>query len=176
MKCEITGFSLSDIFLLIGLKARTGELMLESGNNIGTMVFHDGRILQAFSPYSRAIGDLLVESRIITEDELLAMLKLQKENHSSPVGGLFVKTGKVGLDVIEMMVHKQIRQSVAEFLTWDNLRIGFQEKEIHPFDRIHLPINEFLQPDVLRSSKKFFAKMHSPQQPAPSEPVSIPVK
>jgi hypothetical protein len=162
MNCEFAGFMLQDIFLLIGLKARTGELVLESGNNIGSMVFHDGKILQAFSPYSRAIGDLLVEKGVITEPELLKTLRLQKQHCMSPIGCLFLQTGKVSLEVIEMMVHEQIRQSVKEFITWDNLRISFLEKDIHPVDRIHLPVHEFLLPDTLKFLQVFFAVTSAP--------------
>lgn len=147
-----------DIFLLIGLKARTGELVLESGNNIGSIVFRDGRILQAFSPYSRAIGDLLVEQGIVTEAELLATLKIQKQKYDTPLGGLLLKTGKVSLEVIETMVHEQIRQSIKEFITWDKLHISFLEKDIHPFDRIHLPVHEFLSPDTVKASKAFISE------------------
>jgi len=161
---------LEDIFLLIGLKARTGELVLEAGNNIGTMIFHGGKILQAFSPYSRAIGDLLVEDGIITEAELLETLKLQKQSAVSPIGCLFLKTGKVSFEVIEMMVHEQIRQAVKEFTTWDKMRASFVDKDIQPFDRIHLPVHEFLAGDFVKSAQIFFSSL----QPAPAGVISSP--
>ncbi len=167
MKCEFPEFILQDILLLIGLKARTGELVLESGTNIGSMVFRDGRILQAFSPYSRAIGDLLVEQGVVTEAELLATLKLQKQKCDTPLGGLLVKTGKVSLEAVEMMVHEQIRQSVKEFITWDHLRISFLERDIRPFDRIHLPVHEFLPPNTMKASKAFIAEASLSQKQDP---------
>jgi len=165
MNCETTGFLLEDLFFLIGLKTKTGELVLESGNNIGSIFFHDGKILQAFSPYSRAIGDLLVEGGIITETELLDTLKQQKKEGVSPIGCLFLKSGKVSFGVIEMMVHAQIRQSVKEFTTWNTLRASFVDKDIQPFDCIHLPVHEFLTGDLLQSAKTFF----SPVKPVPEE-------
>lgn len=168
MNCEFPDFNLQDVLLLIGLKARTGELVLESGNNIGSVVFRDGRILHAFSPYSRAIGDLLVEQGIITEAELLEILKLQKQSNISPIGSLFMKTGKVSFEAIEMMVHEQIRQSVKEFISWEKLRISFFEKDIHPFDRIQLPVHEFLPADVVDATKAFVADASRAQKRAPS--------
>jgi hypothetical protein len=156
MKCESTGFSFQDALLLIGLKARTGELVLESGNNIGTIIFHKGNVLQAFSPYSRAIGDLLVEDGSITEAELLEILLKQKKAAVSPIGVLFLETGKVSFEVIEMMVHQQIRQSIKEFTTWQELRFSFVDKEIEPFDRINLPVHEFIMPETLNSAMDFF--------------------
>jgi len=159
---------LPDIFLLLGLKAQTGELVIESGNNIGSIGFHDGKILHAFSPSSRQIGDLLVEGGTISEDELIEMLKLQKKDKIAPIGGLFVKIGKVGFDDIEVMVHAQIRRAVKEFMSWDKPRLSFIEKEVRPFDRIHLPVHEFLQQETLKSSKAFLVEASLLQkQPAP---------
>lgn len=117
MNCELTGLLLQGVLLFIAVKTRTGELILESGNNIGSIIFHQGTILHAFSPYSQAIGDLLVEGGIITEAELF---EKQKKDPSSPIGDLFIRTGKVPFEVIEMMVHKQIRQAVKEFTPGPN--------------------------------------------------------
>jgi hypothetical protein len=79
-----------------------------------------------------------------------------------------LKAGKVSLEDIEMMVHEQIRQSVAEFTTWDKLRISFLERDIRPFDRIHLTIYEFLSPDTREVSKAFIAEASLSQKQAPS--------
>jgi hypothetical protein len=157
MNCESTCFELQDVLLLIGMQERTGELLLESGNNIGTILFHTGMILQAFSPYSRAIGDLLVEEGVITESELLDALHEQKISGVAPIGILFLRTGKVSFEVIERMVHAQIRQALREFMDWQKLRISFVEKEVNPFDRIHLPVHEFIDPERIRSAVGFFS-------------------
>lgn len=176
MNCESTGFPLQDVLLLIGITERTGELVLESGNNIGTIIFHNGKILQAFSPYSRAIGDLLVEDGIITETELIETLQEQKKTAVSPIGALFLKTGKVSFEVIEMMVHEQIRQSIKEFTTWQKMGFSFLEKEIAPYDTIHLPINEFIPPQTLKSALHFFSMMSGPlDKPAAATRASSPV-
>ena len=68
--------SFDDVLFILGMRERTGELVVESGNNIGTMLFHRGKVIQAFSPYSRAIGDLLVEEGMISESELIEILKI----------------------------------------------------------------------------------------------------
>ena len=157
MNCESSGFSLPDILLLIGLQGRTGELVLESGNNIGSIIFHEGRVLQAFSPYSRAIGDLLVEDEVISEAELLELLRQQKKSYVFPIGVLFLQTGKVTFEVLEMMVHEQIRQSIKDFMAWQNPNISFVDKEIKPFDGIHLPVYEFIPAEALKSTAHFLS-------------------
>lgn len=128
MNCDSTVFNFQDVLLLLGLKESTGELTLESGNDIGHMLFYRGSILQSMSPYSRAIGDVLVDEGFIAELELIETLQLQRKNSVSPIGSLLIKTGKVSLEVLERMVHDQIRQSVKEFKTWENISLSFHEK------------------------------------------------
>jgi len=152
-----SGFSLNDILLLVSMQGRTGELVLEAGNNIGTMLFHKGRILQAFSPYSRAIGDLLVEGGMINETELMKMLKQQKSSDYVPLGSLLLKTGKVTLEVVESMVHEQIRTAVKEFQSWNGCHFSFQDKNIQPYDGIYVTVHEFIVPDTLKSIANFLS-------------------
>jgi hypothetical protein len=154
-----SGFSLESILLLIGLQARTGELIIESGNSIGSMVFHDGKIIQSFSPYARAIGDLLVEGGALNEAEFMEILKSQKTGTYSPVGFLLMKAGKVSFEVIEMMVHEQIRQAVKVFKAWKDLVFSFVDKGIDPFDAIHLPVYEFIKIETLKAATDVLSRM-----------------
>jgi hypothetical protein len=154
-----SGFSIESILLLIGLQARTGELIIESGNSIGSMIFHDGRILQAFSPYASAIGDLLVEGGALTEAELMDVLKSQKNEEYSPVGFLLMKANKVSFEVVEMMVHEQIRQAVKTFKAWKDLSFSFVDKAIDPFDTIHLPVYEFIETETLKEATDLLSRM-----------------
>ena len=163
MKATLSGFSVQDVLLLVGAHARTGELIMESGNNIGTVLFHKGKILHAFSPYSRAIGDLLVEEGLITEEELIETLQLQKKTAYMPLGGLLLKTGRVSLEVIESMVHEQIRQALREFTSWSNLTFSFSDKDMQPYDQIHLVVYEFVSPEALRSATQFLLALQNPQ-------------
>lgn len=160
-----SGFSIYDVLFLIGLQARTGELVMESGNNIGSILLHDGAILQAFSPYSRAIGDLLVEESVITESELLEALHVQKNDPNIPLGTVLLKTGRVSFDMVERLVHDQIRKAVEDFRAWQNIHFSFIPKAITPFDRIHLPIHEFIRPDAVKTALTFLADKLSKSQP-----------
>jgi uncharacterized protein DUF4388 len=172
MKNNSLGLSLQDMLILAGIKGSTGELVVESGNNIGTMLMHRGRILQAFSPYSRAIGDLLVEDGLLTDSELIETLKVQKRNDYSPLGSLLLKMGRVTFEVIEMMVHEQIRTAVKEFQSWNNVHFSFVEKDITPYDRIHLTVHEFISPDTLQSAKAFFSLETTSGQASPAAETS----
>lgn len=161
MNAAQSGFKLQDILLLIGLEGRTGELVVESGNNIGSLIFSEGRILLAFSPYTRAIGDLLVEKGLLTDSELLDVLKQQMTGPHTPVGALLLKTGKVTFPMIESMVQEQIRASVKDFISWNPLDYTFVNKAVTPFDSIHLPVYEFIPPEMLPSILAFTSRLAS---------------
>ena len=153
-----------DILLLIAMQGLTGELEIESGNNIGSMLFYQGRILHALSPYSRAIGDLLVEDGLVTETELIDTLKLQKTQTHTPIGCLFLHSGRVSFEIIEMMVHAQIREAVKEFLSWERLSFGFVKKEIQPYDKINMLVHDFIPPAILTSAKQHLCDVTANQQ------------
>jgi len=157
MKNNPLGLNITDVLFLVGMRSRTGELVIESGNNIGTMLIYEGKVLQAFSPYSRAIGDLLVEDGMISETELIETLKYQKKNEYIPLGGHFLKMGKVSYEVLEDMVHAQIRQSVKEFQTWEGASFSFLDKKIKPFDRISLSLHEFMPQSIVEATKNFLS-------------------
>ncbi len=158
---------IEDVLFLLGIQARTGELAIESGNNIGMMLLHEGKILQACSPYSRAIGDLLVEDGLISDTELIETLKLQKRSEYMPLGGLLLKMGKVTFEVIEMMVHEQIRQAMKEFQSWEDVNLNFLGKDLKPHDHIRLGVHEFIPPETIESARAFLSIVTPPRQAAP---------
>jgi hypothetical protein len=164
MNNRITGFNVPDMLLLIAMQGLTGELELESGNNIGSILFYQGRILHALSPYSRAIGDLLVEDGLVTETELIDMLKLQKTQAYTPLGCLFLHSGRVSFEIIEMMVQAQIREAVKEFLSWEQLAFGFVKKDIQPYDKINIIVHEFIPPVLLTSARQYLCDVTADQQ------------
>jgi len=157
MNASTSGFKLYDALLLIGMEGRTGELVVEAGNNIGSLLFHEGKILLAFSPYTRAIGDLLVEQGVLTDAELLEVLKQQMTGPHTPVGTLLLKTGKVTFQIIEAMVQEQIRKAIKDFSGWNMVDFSFSNKDVKPFDSINLPVYEFIPSDVVHSTLVFVA-------------------
>jgi hypothetical protein len=166
MSFAAADFKIQDVILLLGIEGRTGELVVEAGNNIGSLLFREGKILLAFSPYTRAIGDLLVEQGALTDTELLDVLKQQRAGLHMPIGSLLLKAGKVNFKTIEMMVHTQIRKSVQDFSSWQNVDFSFIKKDVRPFDEISLAVYEFLPPDIMKSAPLFVAAMARTLDPA----------
>ncbi len=174
MKVDSILFSLHDVILVLGMRARTGELIMESGNNIGSLLFHDGAILRAFSPYAQAMGDLLVEKGMITDTELIETLMLQKASPGSLLGTLLLRKGQVSFEVIENMVHEQIRQAMIDFQSWKGVTFSFEHKHIQPSDRIHLSVHEFIPETIMQCALSFLSG-HSHQPFRPTQTDSQPI-
>ncbi len=172
----INGFSLQDLILIIGMQSRSGELLFESDNNIGTMLFYKGNILHASSPYSRAIGDLLVEAGAITDNDLIEILMLQKKKHSAPLGSMLIKSRNISCETIEKMVCEQIKQAVAEFQRWKNLSFSFADRDIKPFDSIHLPILAFIRSETINAAVHFLTNNVHFQNYTPSQTDTFPIQ
>jgi hypothetical protein len=170
MKPNQQRLSISDVLLVLAAGSRTGELTVEDGNNLGTLLLWQGKILTASSPYSRAIGDLLVDDGLITESELIETLKLQKRNTYEPLGTLLMKMGKISFEIVEMMVHEQIRSSMDEFKTWDDASYSFTEKEVKPRDGINLGVREFLPEQVIVSGRALFVQESGQPEAANKKP------
>lgn len=157
-------FELYDLLLLIGAEGRTGELIIESGNNIGSLLFHEGNILLAFSPYTRAIGDRLVEQGLISDTELLDILRQQLNGPPVPIGMLLIQRGKVTYPILEKLVQEQIRSAIKDFSAWSPAEFIFMKKIIQPTDRIHLPVYEFIPSDVLNAVRNFAQSIQTETQ------------
>ncbi|MDH4164697.1 MAG: DUF4388 domain-containing protein [Nitrospirota bacterium] len=154
-------FELADLLLLIGIEGRTGELVIESGNNIGSLLFHQGNILVAFSPYTKAIGDKLVDLGFLTEAELLSALKEQRSGPPLPLGCLLIRSGKVKIGIIQQLVHEQVRNAIMDFNSWKPVEFNFIIKDIQPVDSIHLTVHDFIPGDMKRRAQKFIQRMGS---------------
>lgn len=154
-------FELHDLLFLIGAEARTGELVIESGNNIGSLLFHEGKILLAFSPYTKAIGDRLVEQGVINEAELIDVLKQQLARPPIPVGMILMQSGKISYSMLENLIQEQIRSAIKDFSAWKPAEFIFMKKILHPVDGIHLTVHEFLPPDLLHATRAFLSNLPS---------------
>ncbi len=67
-----------------------------------------------------------------------------------------------------MMVREQIRQSMMEFQSWKGLTVTFVDKDIQPYDRIHLPTREFIFPETLQSAEIYLSIVIPKQAVSPA--------
>src|SRR5438477_12419758 len=70
--------SVADALQFIHLGGRTGTLTLSSGEARAEIGFHQGRIVNAWGPGSKRLGELLIEAGVIDERVLQSALSAQE--------------------------------------------------------------------------------------------------
>src|SRR5919106_6676751 len=107
LKGTLDDFTLADIFRLLSLSKRTGQLDVERKAGSGRVFFRDGEVYYAESSLSREpLGQKLIRSGAITENQLRKALDRNAET-GERVGDILVSSEAVSLDQIESAVRQQ---------------------------------------------------------------------
>lgn len=138
--------ALADVLQFVHLSRRTGTLYLwredERRAEIG---FHDGRIVSAWSPGHRRLGDLLVGAGIIDESTLESALQIQKDEDGQRIlGQILLSEGAVTRADIHSVIKEQVQASIFDLLTWHYGNFHFEVDELRPIDDIGLVPGELL--------------------------------
>ena len=131
--------SVADAVQFIHLGARTGTLTLTNGEAQGGIGFHKGRIVNAWAPGVKRVGDLLLEAGSIDEATLREALRQQEAEHPRrSLGQVLVGMGAVEPDAIYHAVEQQIERVVYELVTWKQGTFQFALDDLKPIDDIAL--------------------------------------
>ncbi len=114
---DIKDFALAELMQLIGQGRKTGTLAVEGERETIWVYFKNGRAVFATPSNQREqLGALLVREGHITEAQLAAALKKQKEMHAegNPIrlGMILIETGAVDRAKLEEKITYQIKESV----------------------------------------------------------------
>ena len=137
---------LADVLQFIHLGRRTGTLFLwrddEQRAEIG---FHDGKIVGAWAPGHRKLGDLLVEAGLLDSDRLEAALEVQQRSEPPrSLGRILVESGAIRRDQIHHVVREQVKTTVFDLVTWRQGHFHFEVDELDPPDDFSVEPGEVL--------------------------------
>ena len=129
--------SVADALQFIHLGGRTGTLTLTSGEATAEIGFHQGRIVNAWGPGSKRVGDLLLEAGIIDQPTLDEALKAQQsETPRRSLGQILVAMNAVDADTMYRAVEQQIEKTVYEIVSWTHGTFQFALDDLKPIDDI----------------------------------------
>lgn len=137
---------LADVLQFIHLGRRTGTLFLwrddEQRAEIG---FHDGKIVGAWAPGHRKLGDLLAEAGLLDQGRLEAALELQQRSEPPrSLGRILVDSGAIRRDQIHHVVREQVKSTVFDLVTWRQGHFHFEVDELDPPDDFSVEPDEVL--------------------------------
>ncbi len=138
--------ALADLLQFIHLGRRTGTLyMWQDDERRAEIGFHDGRIVNAWTPGHKKLGSLLVDEGVVAEEVLEEALEHQRSSRPGhTIGQILLERGAVQREDIYRVFREQVEATILELVTWRYGRFHFEVDELHPVDEIGLEPEELL--------------------------------
>jgi DNA-binding NarL/FixJ family response regulator len=129
----IEDVAVADVMQLIRLGGHSGTLTVNDGNEEGFIGFERGRIVSAWNPRSRRLGELLVAAGAIDEATLLRGLEAQNtERPRRNIGQVLVRVGGTTPEAIRDVMTAEIERVVGEILSWKSGTFDFAIDDLTP--------------------------------------------
>ena len=149
----ISDFGLADIFQLISLQKKAGELILSTDELTVTVLFENGMIVSAETT-SRdepdRIGRILVRTKKISEKQLKEILKTQKKKEKR-IGHILLDAGLISESELKEVLQLQLAETVLQLFAWKAGKYSFNQKEISYDKDLITPVNtEFILMEGIR--------------------------
>ena len=140
MQGDIAAIALEDIFQLFDFAALTGKLEVHSPVNSGSFYFRNGVLTSGMLQVNhRKIGQILLQSDIITETQLQECLQLHEA--SSPprrFGQILMEQGYIQAEMLDDSLLSQVKDAFFEALSWHEGSFLFYQNETPANEEVQL--------------------------------------
>jgi len=139
----IQDFGLGDIFQLIGIQRKTGELQFDSGTETVTVKFLDGSVVGAESHNHNLedlLGSVLVRTGIIAQSQLDEALRIQKSTLQR-LGHILVDSGFISSEDLREALRTQVTQIVYRLFRWREGTYRFTPADTIEYDKNFQPVD-----------------------------------
>ncbi len=129
----IEDVAVADVMQLIRLGGHSGTLTVNNHSEEGFIGFERGRIVSAWNPRTRRVGELLVAASAIDESTLLRALETQNtERPRRSIGQILVRMGSTTPEAIRDVMATEIERVVGEMLSWKSGTFEFAIDDLTP--------------------------------------------
>jgi len=134
---NIEDVSVADALQFIHLGGRTGTLTLNCGEAKAGIGFHQGRIVNAWAPGGKRLGELLIEAGVLQQATLEEALRRQESEHPRrSLGQILVAMNAADSETIYRTIEQQIERTVYDLVTWNQGTFHFALDDLKPIDDI----------------------------------------
>ena len=145
---NIKEFGLADIFQIVSLQQKTGELVVQGKDGSVNILLESGFIVGAnatFRSIEERLERALERSEAINKFQLKRALETQKKT-LQPLWTVLAETKAVNVDTLKNVLSQQIHETIYHILRWTEGEYRFEPKKSVEYDRqLISPINtEFL--------------------------------
>jgi hypothetical protein len=152
---DLNLLSAANLFQLIGLASLSGQLMILGTDNATHFVFTRGKLNYGFSREGhKKIGQILVESKLITTHQLQICLDCQKTSgKKQKLGAIAVENGFLSQSKLLGLFYKQTEGAFFLALTWTEGRFNFADTS--PLNDEDIVLDENINTLVLKGLISF---------------------
>jgi len=124
---NIGTIAIENVFQLFDYAALTGKLEVQAPGNSGSFFFRKGVLIHGLLQINqRKIGQILLDSKIITEEQLQQCLLLHEQgNPEKRLGQIVLEQGYVKPDGLDNTLLRQVKDAFFEALSWNEGRFRF---------------------------------------------------
>lgn len=142
---DLSVCSLDDLFFLIGLKRRNGNLIVKNvDDQIMEVFFQDGHMVHLQFPNNRdanRLGTMLINSGLITEEQLQDALDRNKRT-GQPLGYILVNSGYLTRDKLQGPLRLQMEENLQKLFSWKTGQYKFESGAVNIFKRERIAFTE----------------------------------
>jgi len=127
IKGSLKEASLPDVLQLLSMGKKTGCLSVTHRSNFGYIYFDKGRIAYASIVNRRdRLGDILVKSNIITQDQLEDAIAFQAKVRDKRLGEILLERNAITREDLHRHIRMQIEEAVYFLFTWTAGTFNFE--------------------------------------------------
>jgi len=128
---NIAAIALDNIFQLLEFAALSGKLEVNSRDNIGNFYFTKGVLTYGMLHINhRKIGEILLDSQLITEEQLQECLDLHKQSQfQRRFGQILLEKNYIQSARLDDSLHRQIKEAFFEALSWQEGTFFFYQNQ-----------------------------------------------
>ncbi len=128
---DIAAIALEDIFQLFDLAALSGKLEVHTSTNSGSFYFSNGLLTYGMLQINqRKIGEILLESQIITKEQLQECLRLHEQClPQRRFGQILLEKGYIPSEKLDDSLLRQIKEAFFETLSWKEGTFTFYQNQ-----------------------------------------------
>ena len=131
-------FSITEIIQLIGQQLKTGVLTIRRGKKLVEIYFVDGMIVHVYSNYrgkKDLIGEILVKAKLITDEQLDRVLRIQKGTLKY-LGEILVELQLLTKEDVLKVISTQICETIYDLFWWEDGTFNFDLKLVESYKKI----------------------------------------
>jgi len=178
---DVEDLAAVEFILMLSLTSKTGKLSaVRSGHKV-LLGLKDGSIVYAAQPAVRErLGSVLINRRLISEDDLYRALEIQREeNGSRLLGTILVDTGALSSDALREVIRSQVDTVIRELTSWESGVMVFNRVDMADLDAVHIDPSEVILGGGIETDAAFVEKLARldaiPRDPDPAPSVAPPV-